>query len=257
MGHPILHNGIGSPQNIWTVSTTPHHKIGTRGFMNDGRVFYYGRNTSANILAVGEVHVRADLVANHQNLATDESLVSVGSNVLPVGSVTPGATAITADQYAEGLLVVTDADSQGYEYKIRSNSAFSSATADGSITLYDDIQLAWGSGTTVSLHVNAYDSPQQSNTDQQDVLVGVPKVAIPAGDSTTQYGWFQTWGECSVLCDEAVATFGQALTIGTGVAGAVEEDDTATTVSQEPIVGYNIAALVDTEFQLIYLTIRP
>lgn len=257
MAKPILINGVSPDHSIYEAKTNPAAAVGTRGFLNDGRVFYYVRHTGSSALARGKLLVRGDVVPNHQNLATDESLVSVGMTTLAAGSVTPGATAITADQYAEGYLVVTDGGGEGTYYKIRSNTAFTSATADGTIDLYDPIAVAFDANTTVSLHTNAYDNPQESVTDQQDVMAGVPVFTIPAGDTTTQYGWVQTWGECPVLCDEAVATFGQALTIGTGVTGAVEEDDTATTVSQEPIVGYNIAALVVDEYQLVNLTIRP
>ena len=60
-----------------------------------------------------------------------------------------------------------------------------------------------------------------------------------------------------MLCDEAVTAEGQAITIGTSVAGSAEEDDTATTVSQEFIIGYNLTPLVDAEHQLVDLRIRP
>ena len=74
---------------------------------------------------------------------------------------------------------------------------------------------------------------------------------------TPSWGWVQTWGPCTVLCDESVAAEGEAITIGTGAAGAVEEDDTATTVSQEFIVGYNLTPLIVDEHQMVDLRIRP
>lgn len=249
--HPIVHGGVGSPQSIYQVSTNPHHRIGTRGYANDGRIFYYGRNTTSGAIDRGKLCARPELVPNHENMATDESLVAVGSNVLPAGAVTPGATAVAANAYAEGYLVVTDAGSEGLIYKVRSNTAFTSATADGEIVLYDDIAIAFDANTTVSLIKNAYDSPQLSPVDQQDVLVGVPTFTLPIGNVTTQYGWFQTWGECAIWSDEAVATVGQAIVTGTGTAGQVEEDDTATTVSQEPLVGYNVTPLVESEYQVV------
>ena len=257
MAKPILYNGIAPDHSIYEVKTSPQAAIGARGFLPDGRVFFYAKSTSASALTRGQLLVRPDLVANHQNMATDQTLVSVGQTRIAAGAITPGATAVTADQYKEGYLVVTDGGAEGTVHKIRNNSAFTSGTADGTVDLYDSIQVAWDANTTVSFHANAYDTPQISNTDQQDVLAGVPPTTIPIGSTTTQYGWIQTWGECAVLCDEAVASIGQAVTIGSSVQGAIEEDDTATTVSQEPIVGYNIAALVDTEYQLVYLTIRP
>ena len=256
MANPRLPNGLGSPQSIYQASTTKWHKVGQRGFFDDGRVFYYTRNTGAAALGAGNLLVRGDVVPNHQNLATTTASLVVGKTNIPVGAITPGATAVTANQYAEGFLNVTVNVAGTCYYKIRSNSAFTSATADGSVELYDPIALVSDATTTVSFHANAFDDPVISATDQQDVLVGVPMVAIPIGSTTPYYGWVQTWGECSVWGDEAIATFRQALTTGTGTAGQIEEDDTATTDSQEPLVGYNIAATVDGGYQLIDLKIR-
>ena len=229
--------------------------IGTRAYFEDGRVYYFARNTASSTLAIGEVAVRPERVANHTNLAVAAAGGAAGQNV--VSSITVGATALTEGQYRHGFLAVTDGLGQGQLFRIRSHAAFDASATDVSVTLYDNIATALDATSTVSFVFNAYDVPQQGNTDQADVLVGVATTTIAAGNTTAQYGWLQTWGEGLVLCDEAVATVGQAITIGTSVAGSAEEDDTATTVSQEPIIGYNVEPLVDTEFQVVDLRIRP
>jgi len=238
MAYPILTNGVGSSHHIHEVKTSPAHLPGTRAALDDGRVFYYTRNTGAAALARGQLMVAATPLAGHLDLVTDETFAGVGVTVLRAGAITPGAaTAITADFFAGGWLIVIDDTGEALNYKIRTNTAFTAATADGVITLFDPIAVAWGAGTTVSLVANVYSDPVISVTDQVDLLAGVPTFTIPAG--------------------EAIATVGQALTIGTGTAGAAEEDDTATTVSQEPLVGWNMIPLVDTEHQMVMLTIRP
>lgn len=248
----IAASGIGSKHGIHESRSTKEHKIGTRAFTDDGRVFYYGQ-ASASTAIVGQLYVARAIVANHENLATTTNSLAVGSRSIAVGAITPGATALTANQYADGYLAVTDGGGQGYMYRIKDHDAFTSATADGGVELYDAIAVASDAGTTVSFIYNLYSQPQISVTDQADVQVGIPTTTIAA----SEYGWFQTWGPCAVLCDEAVTAVGQAIVTGTGVAGAVEEDDTATTVSQEPIVGYNLSPLVDTEYQVVDLRIRP
>jgi len=255
--YPILTNGMGSDHHIHEIKTRPSHVVGTRAASGDGRVYYYAVNTGAAALARGQLMVAATPIANHLDLATDETFAGIGTKVLRAGAITPGATLISADQYGEGFLVVIDDTGEALNYKIRQNTAFTSGTADGVVTLYDELVVAWGAGTTVSFVGNVFRNPVISVTDQIDLLAGVPTFTIPAGDVTPQYGWLQTWGEASLLADEAIATVGQMLTIGTGVGGAAEEDDTATTVSQEPLVGYNIIPLVDTEYQMVMLTIRP
>lgn len=53
MAHPILSNGQGSPQGIYEeliVTATNqtraegHHPVGTRAYLDDGRVYYYASN---------------------------------------------------------------------------------------------------------------------------------------------------------------------------------------------------------------------
>jgi hypothetical protein len=104
MANPRIPNGAGSPHSIYQVSTTQWHKVGQRGFLDDGRIFYYTRNTGASALDVGKLTVARDPVANHSNLATTTNSLVVGQRNIIVGAITPGATAITADQYAEGWL---------------------------------------------------------------------------------------------------------------------------------------------------------
>lgn len=255
MANPILDNGQGANQSIYEISTVEKHTYGQRARFEDGRVFYYTRHMGSSALAIGELHVAPQLVANHQNMATATNVLAVG--VLDIGDITLGATAATANQYRFGYLAVTDGGGQAQYFRIRSHSAVASAGVMSDLVVFDAPHTASDAGTTVSLHTSLYDTPQQSNTDQADVLVGVPVITIPAGNTTAQFGWLQTWGPCPVLFDEAVSGIGSALVPGTSTAGSVEEDDTATTVSQEPIVGYNIAAGVDTEFQLVDLRIRP
>lgn len=255
MGNPILDNGQGANQSIYEISTIERHTFGQRARFEDGRVFYYTRNMGSAALAIGELHVAPQIVNNHQNMATATNALAVSD--VNVGNITLGATLATENQYRFGYLVATDGGGQGQYFRIRSHSAVASAGVMSDLVLFDGPHTASDAGTTVSLHTSLYDTPQQSNTDQQDVLIGVPIITFPAGDTTAQFGWMQTWGPCPVLFDEAVATVGQCLVPGTGTAGSVEEDDTATTVSQEPIVGYNIAIGVDTEFHLVDLRIRP
>lgn len=248
---PMLLNGQ-SNQSIHDSSSEQQHHLGTMGRLPDGRVFYYASAPSGAAIAVGEIQVARERVADNAELATATTSLAVGSLVVPVGGITNGGTAIAANQYREGYLQVSDGGGQGYIYRIKDHDAFSASSADGAVRLMDPVKIASDAGTTVSFIYNLYSEPQQANTDQADVVVGVACAGIAAGE----FGWIQTWGVCPVICDEAIAAVGQAIVPGTSTAGAGEEDDTATTVSQEPIVGYNLTPFVDTEYQLVDLRIR-
>jgi len=250
---PIVGSGP-SNQSIYEVKTSQAHPIGTRGYLPDGRVFFYTLNDTAAALNVGQVIVASDIVANHQNVATATNSLAVGASV--VRDVTLGATAAAADLYKDGYLAVTDAGGQGQTFQLRSHDLVGSG-GTGDFPIYGSVAVASDASTTVSLFRNLYAGPQISQTNQQDVVVGIPTTTIPVGSSAAQYGWLQTWGPAAVLFGAAIGTVGQAVVPDTSVQGAVEEDNTATTVSQEPIVGYTMSIGVDTEYQMVDLRIRP
>lgn len=263
MANPIVHGGFASPQSIYTSSSTAHHPVGTRGVLHDGRVYYYTYNETTAALTLGEIIVTATVTPNHHdqtvNAATD---FTAGSKDVILN---PGATAIVLGEYVNGYVFISDGTGQGLMYKIASHAGNAGSTQSAA-TLYDAVITSTAAASTMSLVRNPYMNPQQSNTTVSEVPVGIPQVTLAAATTAAtataavvggNYGWLQTWGPCPVLCDEAVADEGQAITIGTGTAGAAEEDDTATTVSQEFIIGYNLTPLVDTEYQLVDLRIRP
>ncbi len=263
MANPIVTGGVGSPQSIYETSSTARHAVGTRGYLHDGRVFYYTHNETAAALTLGEIAVTATVTPNHHDQTVNAAAdFSAGSTDVVFN---PGATAIVLREYEDGYVFISDGPGQGLIYKIRTHEGNAGSTQSNA-TLYDPVVTSTSAVSTASLVRNPYKNPQQSNTTVSEVPVGIPLVTLAAATSAATatadpvdatYGWIQTWGPCPVLCDESVTDEGQAITIGTGTAGAAEEDDTATTVSQEFIIGYNLTPLVDTEFQLVDLRIRP
>lgn len=228
-------------QDVHTTSAEARAKLGDKVMTADGRVYRYAK-AAGTALDAGKLVVAADAVANHTNVVAGAD-AAVGATQI---TVTLGATAITADQYAEGYVVVNDAAGEGIMYKIASHPAAASA-ADVVIQLEDPIQVALTEDTSeVSLVYNLYDNVVISAVDQADAVVGVPNVAV----GSNEYFWAQTGGMCAVLADEAVAK-GLAVTIGTGVAGAVEAVDGVA----EPVVGYAHEALVDTEYRAVRLVL--
>lgn len=262
--NPILPNGIGSPFNIHTTYTENDrpHKVGVRGWLPDGRVFYWARNSTVTALARNTLLAAAAIVTNHH----DQTVTAAGDFTIGALEVvlTAGATAINLRQYEEGYVFISDGTAEGFLYQIRKHAGNAGSTTSAA-TLYSPVVLTAGAASTMSLSANRYNDPVASLVTQLCIPVGVANLTIPAATSAatnvaeaigTTYGWVQTWGPCPVLCDESIAAIGQAIVMGTGVAGAAEADDTATTVAQEFIVGYNITPFVDTEFQLVDLRIR-
>lgn len=231
-----------APSRFDKTSSTKEFALGQSFTDGDGRVFVYAKAGSSN-LSRGKLCVAPTVVANHINLSFATAPTAGDTSVV----VTLGATAATADQYKDGVLVVNDGTGEGRAYPIEGHAAAASA---GSLRVYLKEAIDTTGATAeanVDLLANDYNGAVISVTDQADRPVGVPVVAITAD----QYGWLQAGGNCSVLFDEAVVN-GLMVTIGTGVAGAVEAQDGA----GEPLVGYvNGTAGVDTEYQNVYLTL--
>ena len=225
-------------QDARKVSVTQLHKLGSVAETAGGRVYRYARAGASN-LAAGNLQVNADLVANHTNRTTTAAAIGAYNVSLNIG-----ATAATLDQYKDGFFVVNDATGEGIAYSVAGNAANAGSGAV-SVLLNEPIVVALVASTSeATLKLNDYDSTVISATDQADMPVGVPNTAVTAA----YYYWVQTRGECAVWADEAV-TKGQALTIGTGVAGQVEALDAA----GEPQIGVASEALVDTENRAAFL----
>jgi len=227
-------------QDVHTTDTVARHKLGDMAITADGRIYRYAKN-AGTALDAGKLCVAATPVANHENLAV-AAAASVNAEEV---SVTLGATGITSGDYDGGYMVVNDAAGEGIAYKIK-HIGTTAASAAATVELEDPIKVALTTSSEVSFYKNLYDSVVISATDQADVAVGVPNVAVAAN----AYFWLQTGGVCAVLADEIIAQ-GAQCTIGTGVAGAVEAQD----LIAEPVVGVALTATVDTEYRPIRLTL--
>lgn len=228
-----------SLQAVRQASATQQDAIGALVTTDDGKVYRYVKN-GATALTPGTLVVNADEVAHHTNIAVAVAVKAGATRV----KVTLGATATTADQYKDGYLTVSDAVGEGISYRIASHGVIASGGA-GWIELAEPVVVALTTASEVSLS-SPYSGVVISATDQADLPVGVPNVAIPADN----FGYVQARGICAVLADEAV-TKGSGLTIGTGVAGAVEAID----LIGEVLVGTAVNALVDTEYRSVDLCI--
>lgn len=226
-----------------TASRVSGIRLGQVGTTIDGRVFRYAQ-AGATDLDPGKLCVNSDANADvvNKTVARTYTVAELASNMQVI--IDAGG-AITADDYRDGTLAITDATGEGVAVLVTGNSATSGA-AELTVTTAEPVPVALTIDVSeATLLKSPWDDIVISATDQADMPVGVPNVTIDDAD----YGWVQTGGPCAVWADEAV-TRGQALTIGTGTAGQVEALDAA----GEPQIGIAQIALVDTEFRQAYLT---
>lgn len=226
--------------DLRTTSSTKQDMLGAIGMTADGRVFRYAKAGASNLDA-GKLVVNADLNADVTNKTVARTYAAGVTTI-----VVDAAGAVVADAYVDGFLTISDATGEGITYRVTGNTGTSGA-GEVTVTISQPTQTALTIDVSeYTLTKNPWDSVVISATDQADMAVGVPNVAVTA----SYYFWAQTRGECAVLADEAV-TRGLALTIGTGVAGAVEALDAA----GEPQIGVASEALVDTEYRAVFLQI--
>lgn len=220
--------GWKGSQGIYEESSTPKHPIGEKIELADGRVFRYGYTAAA---ANAGLLVAQDL-SSTALVETDNSIIgAAGRFSISAGSKAIQVTlaSISANDYAGGLLQITDDDGEGIQYRIKSNSA-TDATTSGKvdIDLLDPLKVAVTTSSDIAIVGGLwYNVRGASATDY--IISGVTPIAFTAN----YYGWLQTAGIALILADGSIAV-GDNLTLSDGVTGAVQLKDAET----EPLVGF-------------------
>lgn len=233
---------VVNPRDIRSDSDVQETNLGAKVVTPDGRAFRYVK-AGATALVPGKLYDGPIAVANHTNIAVASAAAIDDLTV----TVTLGATEATANQYAGGVLVVNDVTGEGHTYTIKSHPAADSG-ASLVVTLDDDepILVALTTSSQVSLVANQYNGVIIHATTEAGIPVGVGVNPVTA----SQFGWIQTRGPVSVLCN-ATTTLGDSVAASdTTNAGGVEVADGIL-----PPVGYAITAGVATEYNPVFLTI--
>lgn len=237
--------GLGAQSTVFeqefnVVSTTQQGRLGESGETWDGRKYRYGL-AGAVALAPGKMNAGPAVVANHVNITGGTAAVVGATSV----TVTLGATAATANQYAGGYIWSNSTSTgQGPIYRIRSHAAIASS-GTGVFNLDDPITVAWSATTKVSLFASNYSgaivAPASASA---GVPVGVGNISIPIAN----YGWFQVQGPTSLLSEVIVYTLGEEVCQSTATAGAG-----TLKVATQPTYGFANQLGVSAEYQLVTL----
>lgn len=230
-------------QDTRVQSVTKLHTLGSLAFTKDGRLFRYGQ-AGATALAAGKLAQIPAVVANHQALVT--AAAAVGTKKV---TVTLGATAATADQYADGYLVVRDTATTGagQSFPISSNAVgASSGTCD--IYLDEAVAEALTSASVTNLELAPYGSMLISSSgDTTELVTGVPQIDVTAA----YYAWFQVRGVAAVLGNGTI-TKGAGLIKSATTAGAVDIEGTSAITMR---VGIQLQTGTSTKYNTSFLTI--
>lgn len=228
--------------DIYKTSTTKLQRLGSQGATRDGRLFRYGL-AGAVALAPGKINQVPAVVANHQNVAVQTASV-VGDTTL---AVTLGATAATADQYADGYVIGYDASGVGQTLQISGNAVIGSA-GTGNVFLSDPIAIAQTTSGKVNLELNPWAGALVYATGATtEYCNGVTNVSLPIAN----YGWFQTRGTAAVLGNGSI-TKGSGVVPGQTTPGSVDIEATGTITQR---VGLQVQTGTSTKYNTVFLTI--
>jgi hypothetical protein len=227
------------------------HKLGTRATTPDGRVFYYAEASNTAIARGGNVVNGIAAVAAH-----DMDLAATATSAGATSFTSGTSLTVTKDQYADGYVYLNDGPGEGEIYKIKSNTAVSSATGlsitidepDGVVTAlttsslfglmyspYKDIHIVDGNGTPTT------------------GVVGVTTAPVTAD----YFCWVQTAGPAAVLMGAQVGIVGDGIAISQqDEDGTVERTDYSDE-SDLVNLGHSMGiAAVATDYQWVMLEIR-
>jgi len=234
----------GADIDIYDISSTAQFPIGQGFERSDGARFRYahaGAATNRGVIVAQDYSessvddtgdsVIAPSVTYYQN---DEP-----NNVYPgsIGSryVLMTLASAEVDQYAGGYLSITDDIGEGYTYRIRGNDATDTTkTGDVLFHLYDKLQVALTATTDVAITGPMYANLEAAGTTTDGLAVGVSCASLTATDP---YGWIQTRGIATVLCDTA-GTAGNMAIVSQSVAGSYRAAYTTTATGNYPTIGY-------------------
>lgn len=223
--------------------------VGTRFDLADGREVMLVK-AGATAIVPGKLYQDAALVANHQNIAvTAFTAYSNNGNVPAKVTVTLGATAATANQYAGGFLVVNDANGEGQTLRIASHPA-ADASASLVVTLEDSPTTALTTSSEVCLIPAHGNGVILAPTTLTGALAGVSLYNIAA----SAYGFVVTKGLTSCLAQGAVVV-GTPISQSASVSGAVAQTPYSTNLVTGTIIGYAAQAGVDTEYRTVFVNV--
>jgi hypothetical protein len=241
---PVLDSGLGAGQGIWEATETPILKVGTRGSLEDGRVFYYARSSGSLGLSAGNLLMAEVASAQNESLAVNTA--AIGDRSV---TVTFGTDTTSANDFVGGFMAVTSGTGRGVIHEISSHAPVTSG-GEIELVLVDPIYVAFVGGTKVFVVKNRWMDVIHSVVSPSNVvLAGITQMFVPEGNTNPQYFWCQTWG---ISCAYQAVHSQQAVRVGHGATvGAVGYAPGPTPA----IVGQTIINCGRFEMQPIYLQI--
>ncbi|QDP48949.1 MAG: hypothetical protein Unbinned1068contig1000_30 [Prokaryotic dsDNA virus sp.] len=238
-------------------SASQKHKLGTRGVLPDGRVFWYAKNSSAAISTAGMIVDGSALVAAHDMDVPPTAAQAVGTTEV---SLEVPTTDLTKNQYADGYLVFNDEAGEGEIYRIKSHPAHD-ASEDATVLITldepDGLRTAITTDTEAQLVYNPYTDVKLIDGDGTQTTGPLGVTTIPV--TASYYCWIQSSGLSSVAVSGTTAlTLGDSIEVSqvSGQSGTATLCDSSGATDLMPIGTAMGVASVSGDKGLVMLSIR-
>ena len=250
MAFPLtVHLGYGQ-EKIETSSQK--QKLGTRAVTPDGRVFYYAENSGSAITTSGQIVDGIAAVAAHN---MDVAATATSANALSFTSGT--SLTVTKNQYKDGYVYFNDGPGQGEVYRIKENTAVSSATGlKITVDEPDGIRTALTTSSLFGLMYSPYKDVKIIDGDGTMTTGPLGVTTIPV--TADYFCWIQTAGPAAVLSGAVVGIVGDAIGVSqaSGESGAFDLWDSSANEDSRPIGHAMGIPAVDTDYAWVMLAIR-
>lgn len=228
-------------QTLHSSSADQMHKLGELVFANDGRAFRYSL-AGATAYVAGNTYTSQDEDTDTQNLTA----VAAAIGDLTIASTS--TVTVTANEYAEGFILIAVTPGIGRNYKIKGHIAYTTAAPTFNLD-NDPVVVALTTGSRLDALANPFRSTVVAGTSTVCPVVGVAVHAVVAAE----YGWLQVLGT-AVVEAEGTVTVGLPVVRSETDAGTVEEiADAANELRQ--VVGAAQTGIADGEFGAVKLSL--
>jgi hypothetical protein len=250
MAFPLtIHLGYGQ-EKIETSSQK--QKLGTRAVTPDGRVFYYAENSGTAITTSGQIVDGIAAVGAH-----DMDLAAAATSASALSFTSGTSLTVTKNQYKDGYVYFNDGPGQGEVYRVKSNTAVSSATGlEITVDEPDGIRTALTTSSLFGLMYNPYKDVKIIDGDGTMTTGPLGVTTIPV--TADYFCWIQTSGPASVLSGAVVGIVGDAIGVSqaSGESGAFDLWDSSANEDSRPIGHAMGIPAVDTDNAWVMLAIR-
>lgn len=228
--------------------------VGSRWDLSDGREVILVQAGSATTVAAGLLYQDPAIVGDHTNLdVTAFQAYSANGNVPAKVTATLGSTAVTANQYAGGFVVVRDGTGEGQTLRIASHPS-ADAAASVVITLEDAPNTALSASDSeinlIPAHGNGVIiTPTTTATNGAYAGIGLYPIAASA------YGFLVSKGIVAALSDASAPVVGTAIAASLATAGAVADVAYAGNVLTGSVIGNALQTGVSGEYSAVYVNL--